>query len=65
VTVLLTGLSGSGKSSIAYGVERALFDMGRTVSVLDGEAIRRGMNRDLGYSLEDRSENLRRSGHLA
>lgn len=65
VTVLLTGLSGSGKSSIAYGVERALFDLGRTVAVLDGEVIRRGMNRDLGYSLEDRSENLRRSGHLA
>lgn len=65
VTVLFTGLSGSGKSSVAYGVERALFDMGRTVAVLDGEEIRRGMNRDLGYSLEDRSENLRRSGHLA
>jgi bifunctional enzyme CysN/CysC len=64
-TVLLTGLSGSGKSSIAYGVERALFDMGRTVAVLDGEVVRRGINRDLGYSLEDRSENLRRSGHLA
>jgi bifunctional enzyme CysN/CysC len=57
-TVLLTGLSGSGKSSIAYGVERALFDMGRTVAVLDGEVVRRGINRDLGYSLEDRSENL-------
>jgi bifunctional enzyme CysN/CysC len=65
VTVLFTGLSGSGKSSVAYGVERALFDMGRSVAVLDGEEIRRGMNRDLGYSLEDRSENLRRSGHLA
>lgn len=65
VTILFTGLSGSGKSSIAYGVERTLFDMGRTVAVLDGEVIRRGMNRDLGYSLEDRSENLRRSGHLA
>lgn len=64
-TVLLTGLSGSGKSSIAHGVERALFDMGRTVAVLDGEVVRRGINRDLGYSLEDRSENLRRSGHLA
>jgi bifunctional enzyme CysN/CysC len=64
-TVLITGLSGSGKSSIAYGVERALFDMGRMVAVLDGEVVRRGINRDLGYSLEDRSENLRRSGHLA
>jgi bifunctional enzyme CysN/CysC len=65
VTLLLTGLSGSGKTSIAYGVERALFDLGRSVAVLDGEAIRRGMNQDLGYTLEDRSENLRRSGHLA
>ncbi|QDV22271.1 sulfate adenylyltransferase subunit CysN [Aureliella helgolandensis] len=64
-TLLLTGLSGSGKSTIAYGVERALFDMGRTAIVLDGEDLRRGLSRDLRYTPDDRSENLRRSAHMA
>ena len=64
-TVLLTGLSGSGKSTIARGVERALFDLGRTSVVLDGEQLRRGLTHDLGYSAEDRSENLRRAAHIA
>ncbi|MFO0943206.1 MAG: sulfate adenylyltransferase subunit CysN [Pirellulales bacterium] len=65
VTVLFTGISGSGKSTIARGVERALFDKGRLCVVLDGEDLRRGLSRDLGYSPEDRSENLRRSAHVA
>ncbi len=65
VTVLFTGISGSGKSTIARGVERALFDKGRLCVVLDGEDLRRGLSRDLGYSSEDRSENLRRSAHVA
>ncbi len=65
VTLLFTGLSGSGKSTIARGVERALFDMGRTSVVLDGELLRRGLSRDLGFSAEDRSENLRRCAHIA
>ena len=64
-TVLLTGLSGSGKSTIARGVERALFDLGRTSVVLDGEQLRRGLTHDLGYSADDRSENLRRAAHIA
>lgn len=64
-TVLLTGLSGSGKTTIARGVERALFDLGRTSVVLDGEDLRRGLSRDLGFSLEDRSENLRRCAQMA
>ncbi len=64
-TLLFTGLTGTGKSTIARAVERALFDDGRTVAVLDGEAMRRGVNVDLGYTVEDRSENLRRSAHVA
>lgn len=64
-TVLITGLTGSGKSAIAASVERALFEAGRAVMLVDGETVRQGMNRDLGYSIEDRSENLRRSAHLA
>jgi bifunctional enzyme CysN/CysC len=64
-TILLTGLSGSGKTTIARGVERALFDVGRTSIVLDGEELRRGLSRDLGYTADERSENLRRSAHLA
>jgi len=65
VTVLFTGLTGTGKSAIAHGVERRLFDRGRAVMVVDGERMRRGVNQDLGYTVEDRSENLRRSAHMA
>jgi len=64
-TVLFTGLTGTGKSTIARAVERTLFDDGRAVAVLDGELMRRGVNVDLGYTVEDRSENLRRSAHVA
>jgi bifunctional enzyme CysN/CysC len=64
-TVLFTGLTGTGKSTIARAVERALFDQGRAVMVLDGEKMRSGVNQDLGFSVEDRSENLRRSAHIA
>ena len=64
-TVLLTGLSGSGKTTLARGVERALFDTGRTAVVLDGEDLRRGLSRDLGYTADERSENLRRCAQLA
>jgi len=64
-TVLLTGLTGSGKSAVGHAVERKLFDQGRAVALLEGEAVRRGLSRDLGYTAEDRSENLRRSAHLA
>lgn len=65
VTILLTGLPGSGKSSIAYGLERYLFDQGRAAAVLDGQTMRLGLSRDLGFSLDDRSENLRRAAEVA
>jgi bifunctional enzyme CysN/CysC len=65
VTLLLTGLTGSGKTAIGRALERKLFDAGRAVAMIDGEAVRRGLSADLGYSVEDRSENLRRSAHLA
>ncbi len=64
-TVLLTGLSGAGKSTIATALERRLFDRGRAVVRLDGEDVRLGMSRDLGFSAPDRSENLRRSAEIA
>jgi bifunctional enzyme CysN/CysC len=64
-TILFTGLTGTGKTTIARAMERALFDSGRAVAVLDGEQMRRGVNVDLGYTIEERSENLRRSAHVA
>ncbi|MEN1677942.1 MAG: adenylyl-sulfate kinase, partial [Planctomycetota bacterium] len=65
VTVLLTGPPASGKTPIAGAVERMLFDQGRAVLVLDGQSMRRGLSRDLGFSMEDRSENLRRAAEVA
>lgn len=65
VTVLLVGLTGSGKSQIAYGLERRLWDEGRAVTVLYGQNMRQGLNRDLGFTADDRSENLRRSAEVA
>ncbi|HYO24388.1 MAG TPA: adenylyl-sulfate kinase, partial [Lacipirellulaceae bacterium] len=64
-TVLLTGLAGAGKTTTAYALERKLFDLGRAVCVLDGQNIRRGISRDLNFSSDDRSENLRRSAEAA
>ncbi|HBH27103.1 MAG TPA: adenylyl-sulfate kinase [Rhodospirillaceae bacterium] len=61
----LTGLSGAGKSTIAMAVERALFESGAQVYVLDGDNIRHGLNADLGFSPEERAENVRRVGHVA
>jgi len=65
VTVLVVGLTGSGKSRIAYGLERRLWDEGRAVTVLYGQNMRQGLNRDLGFTADDRSENLRRSAEVA
>jgi bifunctional enzyme CysN/CysC len=65
VTVLFTGLPGSGKTSIARGVERKLFDAGHAAAVLDGTGMRQGISRDLGFSADERSENLRRSAEVA
>jgi bifunctional enzyme CysN/CysC len=64
-TVLLTGLTASGKSTIARALERRLFDAGRAVMVLYGQNMRQGLSRDLGYSADERSENLRRSAEVA
>ena len=60
-----TGLSGAGKSTLAVEVERSLFDRGYEVYVLDGDNVRHGLNADLGFSPEDRSENIRRVGEVA
>jgi bifunctional enzyme CysN/CysC len=65
VTILLTGLTGAGKTTIAYALERRLFDMGRAATVLDGQNMRLGISKDLGFTAEDRSENLRRSAEVA
>ncbi|MBC8356294.1 MAG: sulfate adenylyltransferase subunit CysN [Planctomycetes bacterium] len=64
-TILLTGLTGAGKTTIAYALERRLFDLGRAATVLDGQNMRRGISRDLGFAADDRSENLRRSAEVA
>ena len=63
--IWLTGLSGSGKSTIAMALERKLFDAGRQVFVLDGDIIRTGLCQDLGFSSKDRTENIRRIGEVA
>ena len=65
VTVLVTGLSKTGKTAIANAVERRLFDMGRLATVLDGQDFRLGMSRDLGFTASDRSENMRRAAEAA
>ncbi len=64
-TVLLTGLSAVGKTPIAHAVERLLFDRGRAVAVIDGQHMRLGLSRDLGFSADERSENLRRAAEVA
>ncbi len=61
----LTGLSGSGKSTIATELERELFNLGRQAYVLDGDNIRHGLGSDLGFSHTDRTENIRRIGEVA
>ena len=65
VTVFLTGLTGAGKSTIGKALERSLFDRGRATVRLDGENMRLGISRDLGFSAQERSENLRRTAEVA
>lgn len=65
VTVWLTGLSGSGKSTVAVELERQLIEAGRPAYLLDGDNLRQGLNGDLGFSAQDRDENVRRVGHVA
>ena len=64
VTLWFTGFSGSGKSTVAREVERILAERGRHVYTLDGDNVRYGLCRDLGFSPEDRTENIRRITHL-
>lgn len=65
VLVWFTGFSGSGKSTIAYAVERELHRMGAAAYVLDGDILRSGINRGLGFSRDDRRENVRRAAEAA
>jgi bifunctional enzyme CysN/CysC len=61
----MTGLSGSGKSTIATAIEHTLVSSGRAAFMLDGDNLRHGLNADLGFSEEDRNENVRRVGEVA
>ena len=65
VTLWFTGLSGSGKSTTAFTLEHALVQLGRLAYVLDGDNIRLGLNKGLGFSAADREENIRRIGEVA
>lgn len=65
VLIWMTGLSGSGKSTFAYTLEHALMQRGHLCYVLDGDNIRQGLNKNLGFSAEDREENIRRIGEVA
>jgi len=64
-TIWFTGLSGSGKSTIAVALERALYKIGKLSYRLDGDNVRLGINKNLGFSEEDRKENIRRIGEVA
>lgn len=64
-TIWLTGLSAAGKSTLAFALERELMAAGRACYVLDGDNVRHGLNRNLGFSPEDRSENIRRIAEVA
>ncbi len=65
LVIWMTGLSGSGKSTLAYLVEKALFEKGVLTKVLDGDVLRLGLNKELGFSNEGRYENIRRTAELA
>lgn len=64
VLIWLTGLPSSGKSTVAFTVEHTLVERGRMAYVLDGDNIRHGLNKNLGFSAEDRAENIRRIGEV-
>ena len=63
--IWLTGLSGAGKSTLAFALEEKLFSAGYQIAVLDGDNMRHGLNDDLGFAPADRTENIRRIGHVA
>ncbi len=64
-TIWMTGLSASGKSTLAFTLEHALVQRDRLAYVLDGDNVRHGLNKNLGFSAEDREENIRRIGEVA
>ena len=64
-TIWMTGLPASGKSTLAVALEKALWERGVHAFVLDGDNVRHGLNKDLGFSPEDRNENIRRIGEVA
>lgn len=63
--IWFTGLSGSGKSTVSVALEKALFNEGKQTYRLDGDNVRHGLNKNLGFSPEDRTENIRRIGEVA
>ncbi|MDK2917964.1 MAG: adenylylsulfate kinase [Candidatus Petromonas sp.] len=63
--IWFTGLSGSGKSTVASALEQRLFELGKLTYLLDGDNIRHGLNSDLGFSIKDRKENIRRIGEVS
>lgn len=65
VVIWFTGLSGSGKSTLAHRIEELLFEKGHLCFILDGDNIRHGLNKNLGFSPEDREENIRRIGEVS
>ena len=65
MTAWMTGLSAAGKSTLAFALESELIKNGRACYVLDGDNVRHGLNRDLGFSVNDRSENIRRIAEVA
>lgn len=65
LTIWLTGLSAAGKSTLAFALERILIEAGHLCYVLDGDNVRHGLNNNLGFSAEDRSENIRRVAEVA
>jgi adenylylsulfate kinase len=65
IVVWLYGMSGSGKSTIANAVEKVLHEQGRMTTILDGDNLRSGINKNLGFSDDDRRENIRRVSHMA
>jgi adenylylsulfate kinase len=65
IVIWYTGLSGSGKSTLAHAVEEKLFENGNISYVLDGDNIRHGLNKNLGFSPDDREENIRRIGEVS
>lgn len=65
LVIWMTGYSGSGKTTLAYELERRLYEEGILTKVLDGDVLRQGMNKGLGFTMNDRTENIRRTAELA